>query len=331
MGILRDFWDWWVAELGGIRPSPTHEFHGVPVLKVGRRTGQLLSDGLPGVDLAPEEYGQSDFVSTKRTEVQLLLGEGRYILREISDRNIPKSRAKEMAAIDLADRTPFSAADVRIALMPVPGKTSYIVVRKDVIEPWLQALPKAKTRTVRLGVEFQGQPVWLPVASARNIDPRIGPRRWRHFAPRAVLSVVALSATLTFVHLASRNSSALASLDAEIADHRQDAIEIRKMLDVRAQALEASESARARKAQAVPLARVWEELTRTLPDTTYITDLTLDGESITFSGFADFAAQLIGLVDASESFERPILTGPVSRVPGRSGEQFQIRASVSRP
>ncbi len=331
MRIFRDFWDWWVSELKGLRPSAERGFPHTPVLKVSRRAGQLLTDGLTPVDLTPEEYGQSDFASTKRADVQLLLGEGRYILRELSERNVPTSRAMEMATIDLADRTPFSVGDVRIAPVSLPGKTSYVVVRNDVIEPWLShALPKARTRTVRLGIELEGQPIWLSAASARSIDLRIGPSRWREATPLVVLALFALLTALTFAHLAWRNTSASALLDTEIANHRQEAIEIRKMLELRARALEATESARARKAQAIPLARVWEELTRTLPDSTYITDLSLDGNIITFSGFAQSAAQLIALVDESDSFERPILTGPVSRVPGRSGEQFQIRASVSR-
>ncbi|MBD9623999.1 PilN domain-containing protein [Ensifer sp. ENS06] len=319
-----------MSELKGLGPLAECRFPHTPVIKIDRRAAQLLADGLV-VDLTPEEYGESDFASTRRTDVQLLLGKGRYILRELSERNLPTSRIMEMAAIDLADRTPFMASDVRIAPMPLPGKTSYVVVRNDVIEPWLSyALPKAKTRTVRLGIELEGQPIWLSAASARSIDPRIGSSAWRQAITSVVLALLALLILVTVTHMAWRNASASALLEAQISNHRQEAMEVRKMLEVRARALQATESARARKTQAIPLARVWEELTKILPDTTYLTDLSLDGTTVTFSGFAQSAAQLISLVDQSDSFDRPILTGPVSRVPGRSGEQFQIRAAVSR-
>ncbi|KSV75903.1 hypothetical protein N185_15775 [Sinorhizobium sp. GW3] len=331
MGILRDFWEWWTLELNELRPTIAHGVQSTPIIKVGRRGGQLVAGRLPSVDLTAEEYGHSDFTSTKRAEVQLLLAEGRYILRELSERNLPTSRIMEMAVLDLADRTPFSESDVRIAPLTLPGKSGYILLRNDVIEPWLShALPKAKTRTVRLGVELDGQPIWLSAASARSIDPRIGRSGWRQAIPSVVLALLALLTTVTVANVAWRNASASALLDAEISNHRQEAIEVRKMLEVRARALQATETARARKAQAIPLARVWEELTKILPDTTYLTDLSLDGTAVTFSGFAQSAAQLISLVDQSNSFDRPILTGPVSRVPGRSGEQFQIRAVVSR-
>ncbi|AHK47394.1 putative general secretion pathway protein L, GspL (plasmid) [Ensifer adhaerens OV14] len=331
MGVLQDFWEWWVTELKSIRRPALPKAECTPVLKILRGTSQLLSAGSVMADFAPDEFGHSEFASTKRPEFHLLLGEGRFILRKISERRLPRSRLMEMAVIDLVDRTPFRTEDVNVAPVGLGDGAYYLVVRKDILEPWLAtALPFAGARAAGLGLEIDGEPLWLPQDVARMIDKRIARRGWRQIVPALTFGLVLLLSFVTFSHLAWRNAVAATSLDEKVSQYRDDAIKIRKALDDRARALTAIETARLRKAQAVPFARVWEELTKTLPDTAYLTDLSLDGNVVTFSGFAQSAAQLIPLLAASQTFASPVLTGPVSRVPGRTGEQFQIKASVGR-
>jgi general secretion pathway protein L len=334
VGAVRDFWEWWIEELKGLRRSATPAFQSEPVLKIGRRTGQILSNGNLIDQVDPDGSKHSGFVSAKKTDIQLLLGQGRYVLRQIAERRLPRSRVLEMAEIDLVDQTPFRAEDVLIVPLQIPSSSNsyYALVRKDVLAPWLSAaLPKAGYRAVRLGFELEGETVWLSPGDARLIDPCIGYGRWNQIAPRLASGLLVVLTLFTFSHAVWRSAEASALLETKISQNRDDAIEIRKLLDGRAKALAAAETVRARRMQAIPLARVLEELTSTLPDTTYITDLSLDGSTIIFSGFAQSAAQLIPLVNASIAFESPTLTGPVSRVPGRTGEQFQIRAAVSRP
>jgi general secretion pathway protein L len=79
---------------------------------------------------------------------------------------------------------------------------------------------------------------------------------------------------------------------------------------------------------------VLEELTRLLPDTTWIWNLKYNGKEIELSGFADSASDLIPLLDRSPLFEKVEFLAPVTkemqmRADGnKEKERFKIKAKI---
>ena len=73
---------------------------------------------------------------------------------------------------------------------------------------------------------------------------------------------------------------------------------------------------------------VLQELTDTLPADAWLTNLSVDRGGLELGGFANAAAQLIPLLEASPGFERVEFTSPVTK--GRDREQFRLRATWER-
>ena len=79
---------------------------------------------------------------------------------------------------------------------------------------------------------------------------------------------------------------------------------------------------------------VLEELTRLLPDTTWIWNLKYNGKEIELSGFSDSASDLIPLLDKSPLFEKVEFMAPVTKEMQMRGdgnkekERFKIKARI---
>src|SRR4030043_419050 len=77
---------------------------------------------------------------------------------------------------------------------------------------------------------------------------------------------------------------------------------------------------------------VLEELTRLLPNTTWIWNLKYKGKEMELSGFADSASDLIPLLDKSPLFEKVEFLAPVTKEMQMKGdgnkekERFKIKA-----
>jgi Tfp pilus assembly protein PilN len=71
-----------------------------------------------------------------------------------------------------------------------------------------------------------------------------------------------------------------------------------------------------------------QELTDTMPADAWLTNLSVDRGGLELAGFANAAAQLIPLLEASPSLERVEFTSPVTK--GRDREQFRLRATWER-
>ncbi|MHB2165341.1 PilN domain-containing protein [Alsobacter sp. R-9] len=85
-----------------------------------------------------------------------------------------------------------------------------------------------------------------------------------------------------------------------------------------------------RRAKAGPLV-VWRELTRVVPDDTWIVELQLGERDVSLSGFSTSAAALIPLIEASPLFREASFAGAVVYDPQEKRERFTIRAALRHP
>jgi len=81
---------------------------------------------------------------------------------------------------------------------------------------------------------------------------------------------------------------------------------------------------------------VLQELTKVIPDTTWIWNLKYNGKEIELSGFADSASDLIPILDKSPLFEKVEFMAPVTKEMQMRGdgnkekERFKIKARIER-
>jgi general secretion pathway protein L len=139
----------------------------------------------------------------------------------------------------------------------------------------------------------------------------------------AGLGLLALALLAVFQTL-RRQEVGLAHLTAQAEQSRAHAMEVRKQLQSVSDAESRLTGLSARKAQSVTLSQVWEEVTVLLPDTAWLNELRISGDTIQISGFAASSAGLIPLLERSSLFTTPRLAAAVTFDQREKKETFVI-------
>jgi general secretion pathway protein L len=337
--IIPDFWTWWIGELSLLfrrRSAIVTYDHRVVIriaqrscdLKIRDRHGDHFLEGIPD-----DRVGEQIAELTSNRTCELVLREGRYLARFLSANRLPFSRAHEMALIDLSEDTPFSPSDMYIGFAAADMRTAgteYFAIKKDRLDPIFESLRRAKLKPTGIRLQRAAELTSLSAKSLVSMHPVFRTRNRMTFGVAAVGFALTLLSFATLYHAYFRFHDASQQLASQISQKQKSALEVRRQLDSQARDMAALTIVDKQKAQAMPVVLIWEELTRLLPDTAWITDLSFNRDGLTFSGSSVAAAGLIPILDASPLFQDATFVSPVVRMPGEKGERFAIRLKVGR-
>jgi general secretion pathway protein L len=91
-----------------------------------------------------------------------------------------------------------------------------------------------------------------------------------------------------------------------------------------------AETLLARRKQSSPSSvMVLEAISRVLPDTTYVTELHVEGDKMQVAGLTQDAPSLIKLIEQSPQFTRATFFAPTTRSQSDPGERFHIEAHIT--
>jgi general secretion pathway protein L len=120
------------------------------------------------------------------------------------------------------------------------------------------------------------------------------------------------------------------TLQSEFGDVQRRISQRRAALRLEANGTASSLGLLAKRKQTTPSSvMVMEALSRVLPDSTYVTELRIEGDKVQVVGMTQDAPSLIRLLEQSPQFTRATFFAPTTRASNEAGESFHIEAHIT--
>lgn len=331
----QDFARWWLSGLKEVVPPAWLDWadgEAVPKVTIRRddetvvcrltsATGtveaRLPSAGFDATTLAGWIMAQG--LSREEVIVGPVISRDLFFLRELA---VPKAALGALPKIldqEVARRTPFQLSDIWHAASVVPGGTGDIVamchwiIRKDRAEQALAqlGLKSSEVDFLAAGDSNGDAPPVINFRSIGEEDPAWTVRAIRLLAAMALFAV--LAGLLAFEW---SQASVASTIETALAEARQGVQNGRDGIDP-AGRLVAMKSD-------VSVLELWDELSRILPDHTFLTELRMADGKMTLSGFSADAARLVRIIDQSPLFSGAALTAAITPDATEHKDRFSI-------
>lgn len=351
---LRGFWAWWTTALASRLPPRLRAVFGLAQQRLLlRRQDDTLSLALtlpaqPGEspirELAElpwdaafiDDEPLSRLLSPRINSLPrwLLLPERGGLRRRLSLPAAAADRLREVLGFEIDRQTPFTLADVyydaRVLGRRGDGQVDaeLIVVPRANLENALAALGEPLVATLA-GVDLadaDGLPLGVNLLPGAQRRRRRDPRAIWNFG-LAVVALVALGAGLWQI-LHNRGTAADA-LEIETKRLSQQAAKVsaeKKQLVDLVEGLRFLQQTRSGRPTTV---EVLDELSRRLPDSTYIERVSIEGERILIVGLSSEAPRLVERLQGSKLWHSMNLTGALMPDPTKGKDRFNLSAELT--
>ena len=347
-GPVGKFFSWWVGELKSALPESWRAKlqHATRRLAVTPRAEALELGVIENLKLtAIAEISLAQDVSLQRQQIEdmrlhhelqeapscLLLNADAILAREVSLPVAAESNLAQVLSFEMDRQTPFKAAAVYFdwrVLERAAGKLRlmlYVIPRGE--------LDQAVKRLTGTGIELAAVDVRENGGTlGLNLLPE--ERRHRVVNRKARLNwalggvTVALIALVMALSLALRGHQ-VAELEEAIAAVRGEAMQVDRIRNQIENASEAAGFLALRRAESPLAVEILADITRILPDDTYLDRLVIGRGNVQLQGKSGNAQQLIELVNESPFLAAAAFRGS-TRLDARTGlEIFEINAEIT--
>lgn len=346
-GAVAAFLRWWLGELAMLVPAPLRRaFAGNGALLAVRidhaeatisRLSQGRSAELGRLDLASDEVQQRAAIAglirrDRGLPTILALPESAVLRKTLDLPLVAESELGDLLRFELDRQTPFSPEqacyDYRVSSRNKSSgrmKVEWAVAPRDAVQHALSLAaawgikPDAVTAAGDEGAE---RPFDLSGQSGRN---GVGGRA----VLMAVLALTALGLASTAVLLPLRWQDAAAyEAEAALAEARSAAREASELRETLGRRRQDARFLVDRKLNTLMAVSVLADLTRLLPDDSYLFELQLRDGRLRVRGYAPSAAPLLELFERHPRLSGARFESPVTRVPGIEKERFDLSADL---
>ncbi len=352
---LRGFWTWWLNALGSWLPPRLRAVFG---LAQQRLLLQRQDDTLSLVLALPAQPGETplrplaelpwDATSAAAEEPLsrmlaprinslprwLLLPVRSGLRRRIALPAAAADRLRDVLGFEIDRQTPFAADEVyydaRLIGRRGDGQidAELVVVPRASLEQSLAGLGPSLTATLA-GVDMvdaEGRPLGV------NLLP--GAQRSRRRDPRAVWNLTLIAVTLAAAgaglwQIRENRSAAADAFEVEAKRRSQQA---RKVSEEKKQLVDLVEGLRflqqTRNGRPSTV-EVLEELTRRMPDNTFVEKVSIEGDRILIIGLSSEAPRLVERLQSSKLWNSMNLTGQLMTDPTKGKDRFTLEAKLA--
>jgi general secretion pathway protein L len=230
--------------------------------------------------------------------------------------------------------TPWTAQDALFGWSPpVTGaneriEVTFAATSKSKVEPLLQFVQSLAAGSVA-----------IYSAASTGASPAARIKLFEKSVQSAIGSTISLPRLLRGILLATGAAAAALLLVAAYLENsmQSEQSELQRQISQRRAALRLDSNATgsamgllAKRKQTTPSSvMVLEAISRALPDTTYVTELRIEGDKVQVVGMTQDAPSLIRLMEQSPQFSRATFFAPTTRAANEPGERFHIEAHLS--
>lgn len=343
------FWRWWVDELTdllpeGLREQMEHAHRRVVMRLAGDELELFWQEGEELQQL--EVYALDQDLAVQRQQIRDLLAERELdesprelvlpedlVLRKMLTLPLAaEANLRQALAFEMDRHTPFRADDVHYDYRIVQRdrdrsqlKLELVVAPRGPMDEQVEAATARGLAPGVVDVALDGKPAGLNLLPLERRF-RVSNRRTRLNGLLAAVTVLLLA--LVMAQSLWLRQSQIESLEAAIDEVR---VEARRVQNIRTQIEDASEAAGFMFRQRVEnpsTVKVLAEVTRILPDDTYLDRLRVWDGNVQMQGKSDNAQQLIEVVNLSPLFDEAGFRGS-TRLDGRTQKEvFDLSATV---
>ena len=303
IGRLRSFWRWWSGELIELLPENLQKGIAQRQQKLYVEVDDdklLLSLGNHAAQrevlrLAPGAGNAADQdIPREVQQTILLLPDDKVLARRVSLPAAAEENLREVLGFEMDLHTPFEASEVYYDYSVIGRYSNRQQVTVDLVYAPRNAVDALKSLNLAL---------------------------------TALLAVLVVAAITIPIVQKNRAIEALeAQVQAAAATAREGA-ELRQDLEKMA---EASQFLVEKKASDLMIVELIDEVSRILPDHTWIARLDLSGDEMQIQGQSSASASLIRIIESSPWFEDVKFASPVVQIAGTDNDRVHIVATVAR-
>lgn len=347
MGAAGRFFSWWRHALASWLPVRWRTLFGLAaerlLLVPQADQAQLLKAGAAGLEplgWLPLPLSQADLDAVLAPRLASLPRWSLLPAVQVLRRPLPLPAAaaehlREVVGFEIDRQTPFTADavyfDARITGRRADGQieAELVVVRRQGVDRALEELGPVARGLAGLDVAgADGQPLGVnllpPTLRVRRASPA---RSWNLVA--AVVAMLAL-AFAGWQVLSNRRAAA----DAFAAQVERSAAQARGVAAQRQQLVDLVEGARflqAQRAARPTTVEILDELTRLLPDNTYLEKVSVEGDRLLLIGLSPEAPGLVKVLEGSKLWTSPALTGALQMDRRTRLDRFSMTAQLAGP
>jgi len=345
LGRLRSFWRWWSGELMDLLPDNLQKVIAQRqqklyveveddrlLLSLGNRAAQreVLRLALDATDTEDED------IPREVQQTILLLPDDKVLARRIALPAAAEENLREVLGFEMDLHTPFEASEVYYDYAVVGRDSARQKVTVDLVyapcgavDALLDGISSLGMRTDVVTCRRRDNANLQPV----NLLPQERRRARRldvknlNLALTALLAVLVVAAITIPIVQKNRAISALEEQVQAAAAEAREGAELRQDLEKMA---EASQFLVEKKSTDVMAVELIDEVSRILPDHTWITRLDLSGDELQIQGQSSASASLIRIIESSAWFENVRFASPVVQIAGTDNDRVHIVATITR-
>ena len=345
LGRLRSFWRWWSGELVELLPENLQKAIAQRQQKLYVELDNdklLLSLGNHAAQrevlrLAPDAANAGDEdIPREVQQTILLLPDDKVLARRISLPAAAEENLREVLGFEMDLHTPFEVSEIYYDYTVV-GRDSHrqtvtvdlVYAPSDAVDALLDGASNLGMKTDIVTCRRRDNANLQPV----NLLPQEKRRARRLNVKNLNLALTALLAVLVVAAITIpivQKNRAIAEVEAQVqaaAAEAREGAELRQDLEKMAAA---SKFLVEKKASSVMIVELVDEVSRILPDHTWIARLDLSGDELQIQGQSSASASLIRIIESSPWFENVRFASPVVQIAGTDNDRVHIVATVAR-